>query len=174
MTLCHTENPACDDNPKSQHPDAEHLLIQAIRRWELDSRAGEHELIAKAEQHIKTILERFIGDCLSHDPSSRLRGWWSDGVTYLRVKHQANRTFNLRGTTWIGSDGIAPFDFELVLPDDEGRHFDRIRFRIGLLDELGCPTLCDPGWAVDRVLERCPRYNRDWAMAIELTPPKQE
>lgn len=165
------EAPACSNsNVESQWTEAERLLVQALRTWDTHFRADNADGVAAAQQQIKEILEWFICECLSHDPSSLLGGWWSDGVTHLRIGRQNNRKHTLRGTTWIATDGIAPFDFDLTLADHDGQRFDRKLFRIGLLDVHGTPVLCDSGWAVERVLELCPRYNRDWAMAVELTP----
>ncbi len=43
-----------------------------------------------------------------------------------------------------------------------------------MLDDHRDAKICDRNLAPQRVLEMRPRYNRDWAMAVELTPPKQD
>src|SRR6056297_2013960 len=113
--FCHSEVSVCDNlNPDSQRSEAERRLVGALRAWHFESRAGNAHRVAKVQQEIQDTLEYFICECLTHDPSSRLGGWWSDGVTHLRIENQSDRQYRLRGTTWIGSDGIAPFDIDLA------------------------------------------------------------
>jgi hypothetical protein len=73
--------------------------------------------------------------------------------------------------TWIDSLGIAPFEIDLKLDPLDDVYFAKTVFRIGMLDNHERPMVCDRNLAPTRVLEMRPRYNRDWAMAVELTPP---
>jgi hypothetical protein len=57
-------------------------------------------------------------------------------------------------------------------PHDD-MYFAKTVFRIGMLDNHGHPLVCNRNLAPTRVLEMRPRYNRDWAMAVELTPPRK-
>jgi hypothetical protein len=115
-------------------------------------------------QEICGLLEFYICGCIPYGPKN-LGGWWSDGVIHLEISEAAPNLFTLLGVTWIDSLGIAPFD-----PLDDV-YFAKTVFRIGMLDNHERPMVCDRNLAPTRVLEMRPRYNRDWAMAVELTPP---
>jgi hypothetical protein len=75
--------------------------------------------------------------------------------------------------TWIDSLGIAPFEIDVELDPHDDMYFAKTVFRIGMLDNHGHPLVCNRNLAPTRVLEMRPRYNRDWAMAVELTPPRK-
>ncbi|KLU02015.1 hypothetical protein RISK_005970 [Rhodopirellula islandica] len=115
------------------------------------------------------LLEWFIGECLRYERTGSLTNWWSDGVIELKIDQQSRDSYHLAGVTWIGSDGLAPFDIDVKLNPKTDKCFANCIFRLGLLDQFGLPSLCEPG----RPVEIRTRQNRDWAMALELTPPEE-
>lgn len=121
-------------------------------------------------QEICGLLEFYICGCIPYGPRN-LRGWWSDGVIYLEIAEPNQDRFILLGVTWIDSLGIAPFEIEVEPDSRDDLYFAKTVFRIGMLDNHGHPLVCNRNLAPTRVLEMRPRYNRDWAMAVELTPP---
>lgn len=116
------------------------------------------------------LLEWYICDCLAYGPRN-LGGWWSDGVVYLEIRQIEADTFKLLGTTWIDCHGIAPFEIDVELDPVADDYFAKTIFRIGMLDYDGRPKLCDRDRSPSHLLEKRPRHNREWAMAVELTPP---
>ncbi|MCS7471472.1 hypothetical protein NZK35_32900 [Stieleria sp. ICT_E10.1] len=123
-------------------------------------------------QEICGLLEFYICGCIHYGPNN-LGGWWSDGVIQLEIANPKPDRFKLLGVTWIDSLGIAPFEIDLELDPNDETYFAKTIFRIGMLDNHGLPTVCSRNLTPSRVLETRPRYNRDWAMAVELTPPAQ-
>jgi len=122
------------------------------------------------EQEICELLEFYICECIPYGPPN-LRGWWSDGVVCLEIDEIAQDAFKLVGVTWIDSHGLAPFEIDRELNAADDCRFAKTTFRIGTLDNQGHPTLfhSDIDWRC-LVADR-PQLNRDWAMAVELTPP---
>lgn len=92
-------------------------------------------------------------------------------MIHLEIAEPQEDRFKLVGVTWIGSLGIAPFEIDLELNPNEDTYFARTAFRIGILDNHGLATVAQGNLAPTRVIATRPRYNREWAMAIELTPP---
>jgi hypothetical protein len=121
-------------------------------------------------QEICDLLEFYICGCIPYGPK-HLGGWWSDGVIHLEIAEPEPDRFKLLGVTWIGSLGIAPFEIDLALDSNDDTHFANTIFRLGMLDEHGQPTFANRNSSPTRVLETRPQYNRDWALAMELTPP---
>jgi hypothetical protein len=115
------------------------------------------------------LLEFYICGCIPYGPKN-LGGWWSDGVIHLEIAEPKPDRITLLGVTWIDSLGISPFEIDLELDPNDDRYFAKTVFRIGMIDDFGSPTVCNRNLAPTRVLEKRPRYNRDWAMAVELTP----
>jgi hypothetical protein len=120
------------------------------------------------EEALCGVLERYIGECLACAPNAP-PGWWSDGVIRLEIKAASRDQFNLLGVTWIDSAGITPFEFDVELNPTDQDQLAKTIFRIGTLDDDGYPKLFDQ--YESRLLERRPQRNRDWAVAVELTPP---
>jgi hypothetical protein len=121
-------------------------------------------------QEICGLLEFYICGCITYGQKN-LGGWWSDGVIHLEISEPERDRFTLLGVTWIDSLGIAPFEIDLELDPNDDTYFAKTVFRLGMLDDYGRPAVCNRNLAPARVLEIRPRYNRDWAMAVELTPP---
>ena len=92
-------------------------------------------------------------------------------MIYLDIVELAPDRFTLLGVTWIDSLGISPFEIDLELDPNNDTYFAKTIFRIGMLDNHGLPKVASRNLAPTRVLETRPKYNRDWAMAVELTPP---
>jgi len=118
------------------------------------------------------LLEFYICGCIAYGPKN-LGGWWSDGVVHLEIENSKPDRFKLLGVTWIDSMGIVPFEIDLDLHPNDDKYFAKTVFRIGMLDDCGRPMVCNRNLAHTRVLENRPRYDRDWAIAIELTPETQ-
>ena len=91
-------------------------------------------------------------------------------MIHLEIAKPKPDRITLLGVTWIDSLGISPFEIDLELDPNDDRYFAKTVFRIGMIDDFGSPTVCNRNLAPTRVLEKRPRYNRDWAMAVELTP----
>lgn len=123
-------------------------------------------------QEIYGLLEWYICECIPYGPNN-LGGWWSDGVIHLEIDNPTRDRFKLLGVTWIDSRGIAPFEIDVELDPQDDKYFAKTAFRIGMLDDQRRPLICHRNLSPTRVLAKRPRYNRDWAMAVELTPPPQ-
>jgi hypothetical protein len=144
-------------------------LVRTLRIWQ-----GDRQAMIDAErpimQEICMLVEGYIGECLAFG-SDAVRGWWSDGVMCLEIQELATGCFKLYGVSWIGTSTVAPFEIDVDLLPENDTHFARTVFRIGTLDKDGHPTQI-AGTADPRVLLRDrPRFNSDWAVAIELTAP---
>jgi hypothetical protein len=99
-----------------------------------------------------------------------LGGWWSGGIVYLEIADPIPDRLTLLGVTWLDSLGTAHFEIDMVHDPINGTLLTKTGFRIGMLDNEGRPIVCDRNLVPNRVVELRPRYNRDWAMAFELTP----
>lgn len=144
-------------------------MLRCLRTWRVTPDAvveGDRTLL----QEIGGLLEFFICGCIAYGPRN-LRGWWSDGVIHLEIAETNRDRFTLLGVTWIDSLGLAPFEIDVELDSLDDTYFTKTVFRIGMLDKNRRPMVCDRNLAPHRVLAMRPRYNRDWAMAVELTPP---
>jgi hypothetical protein len=158
-----------DDPIRNERPLIETRLLRCLRDWRVAPDAtldcGRTLL-----EEIRGLLEYYICGCLSYGPKN-LCGWWSDGVIHLEISERVRDHFKLLGVTWIDSLGISPFEIDVELDPNNNKYFAKTVFRIGTLDSYGRPSVCDRNLATMRVLELRPRYNRDWAMAVELTAP---
>jgi hypothetical protein len=141
-----------------------------LRTWHATSStlADGHRTLL---QDICGLLEFYICGCIPYGPKD-LGGWWSDGVVHLEISEPKPGRFNLLGVTWIDSLGMAPYEVDLELDPNDDIYFAKTIFRIGIRDNAGRPMVCDRNFQPTRVLENRPRYNRDWAMAVELTRPR--
>ncbi|MEL7335717.1 MAG: hypothetical protein AAFN70_05860, partial [Planctomycetota bacterium] len=160
-----------DTGLPKERPSIETRLLLCLRTWQVtpDVTVDDGRTLF---QEICGLLEFFICGCIPYGPNN-LGGWWSDGVIHLEITNPELHRFNLLGVTWIDSLGIAPFEIDLELDPNDQKYFAKTIFRIGILDHYGRPTVCNRNLASARVLANRPRYNRDWAMAVELTPPAQ-
>jgi len=156
---------------RGKGPPIETRLLRCLRAWRVVSDASIVDN-RSAVQEIGELLEWYICDCLSYGPSN-LGGWWSDGVIHLEIDNPETDRFKLLGVTWIASFGIAPFEIDLELNPQDDLLFAKTVFRIGMLNDNGLPIVSDRNLAITRVLEIRPRHDRDWAMAVELTPSTQ-
>jgi hypothetical protein len=156
-----------DDLIQNERPLVETRLLRCLRDWRVDPDAtldcGRTLL-----KEICGLLEFYICECISYGPKN-LGGWWSDGLIHLEISERVPDHFKLLGVTWIDSLGISPFEIDVELDPNNDKYFAKTVFRIGSLDSYGRPSVCNRNLAPARVLELRPRYNRDWAMAVELT-----
>jgi hypothetical protein len=169
--ICHLEAIACDNDfptPEYKIP-IEARLIKYLRVWR-DNPNAVTPTDRNIEKEIASLLERYIDDCLWYGPKNR-SAWWSEGVVRLEIKQTTLDVFKLLGVTWIDCHGVAPFEIDVEMNPADDHHFAKTTFRIGTLDDRGCPQIIDHRKDEGRVLEMRPRHNRDWAMAVELTPP---
>lgn len=145
--------------------------MRCLRIWRDDPNAvvaGDRTVV----QEICGLLEWYICECIAYGPNN-LGGWWSDGVIHLEIDNPTTERFKLLGVTWIDCRGIAPFEIDIELDPQNDTHFANTIFRIGMLDDQRHPLICPQNLGPSRVLEDRPRYNRDWAMAVELTQPRR-
>jgi len=168
-TVCHLEAEAFPHDIASpeERPQIETRLLRCLHIWSLDHNAINADGRTVVEE-ISGLLERYIGECIPYGPK-KLGGWWSDGLIHLEINGLTTDRFKLLGVTWIDCRGIAPFEIDLELDPKNEAHFRRTVFRIGILDDRGCPLICDRDLLPSYVLENRPKCNRDWAMAVELT-----
>ena len=145
-------------------------LLRCLSTWRVTPNVAVADGRTLIEE-ISGLLEFYICGCIPYGPDD-LGGWWSDGVIHLEIVETKPGRFTLLGVTWLGSLGIAPFEIDLELDPNNQIYFAKTTFRIGVLDNHGIPAVANRNLAPTRVLETRPQYNRDWAMAIELTPPK--
>ena len=161
-----------DDPHRREQPLTETRLARSLRIW-LHDPSTLTEGGQTVEREIYGLLERYICECLTYGPDN-LSHWWSDGVTHLELTHIGIDAFKFLGVSWIDSLGIAPFEIDVELSPPDGLHFTKTIFRIGILDDERVPCLCDRNLVWIRVLETRPQGNRDWAMAVELTPALED
>ena len=170
MTFCRLEVDACKNDNATPHdrPDIETRLLRCLRIWRDDPKVvvADNRTVV---QEICGLLEWYICECIPYGPDN-LRGWWSDGVIHLEIANPITDRFKLLGVTWIDCHGIAPFEIDVECDPQNDTHFAKTVFRIGMLDDQQRPLICHRKLLPTRVLENRPRYNRDWAMAVELTP----
>ena len=167
----HLKGSTCiEDTPEPPKISVEAQLVACLRRWRVDPHAVlDHG--RTLEREIYGLLEWFICGCIAYGPRN-LRSWWSDGIIHLEITHLGCEKLKLIGVTWIDCHGTAPFEIDVELDPADDHHFAKTIFRIGMLDDRGTPKLCHRNLAVGRVLDMRPRYDRHWAMAVELTPPE--
>jgi hypothetical protein len=163
------EVPACNDAslPHYKIP-IETRLVTYLRLWQTDPQAKSC-FDLPVEKAIGELLECYICDCL--DDSGRApKGWWSDGVISLKIDQRSHQAFNLLGVTWIDCFGLAPFQIDVELSPAIDSHFVKTVFRLGTLDSAGSPTIFTRQALVSEILAARPCRDKDWAVAVELTP----
>jgi len=144
-------------------------LIKYLRVWRVDPNAVVEDG-RSVESALEGVLEWFICQCLEFSPEREVRDWWSDGVIDLRITQTSDESFRLLGVTWIGSEGIAPFEIEAMLDSYRDDSLAKCVFRIGARDDHGRAVVFDRDMSCQRILDKRPKQNADWATAIELTP----
>jgi hypothetical protein len=144
-------------------------LVNCLRVWR-DNPQAVLEDGRDVEREIYGLLEWYICECIQYGPNN-LGGWWSDGVIFLEISEPETDRLKLIGVTWIDCHGVAPFEIDVEMGQPTDDYFAKTIFRIGMLDDQGRPEICDRDRLPSRLLEKRPRYNPDWAMAVELTPP---
>lgn len=129
------------------------------------------------EQEIASWLEYFLCDAFDCDPESARRGWWSDGVMDLRIEQLDNTSFRAIGSTYFGERNVreqwvGPFEVEFYFAARGSLEFVRTIVRFGWKDKKG--RIVRSGCLHPRLRStRRGLRNADWALAIELTPPKK-
>lgn len=169
-TFCHSEADTCDDDipiPDYKLP-IETRLVRCLRLWRDDPQVLIQDDRAVI-QEIHELLEWYIWECIPYGPDN-VGGWWSDGVIHLVIDEPTTDRFKLLGVTWIDCYGIAPFEIDVELEPENETYITRTIFRIEMLDDHRRPLICHQNLLPSRVFENRPRYIRDWAMAVELTP----
>jgi len=163
----------CDSDyptPEYKTP-IEARLIKYLQMWR-DDRNVVSAFGRPIEREICSLLEWYICECLRYGPP-HLQEWWSDGVEGLEISQIAEDAFKLLGVTWIGCEGIAPFEIDLKLNASDESHFASTVFRLGTFDDQGLPKLFHHRIAPHSLVQKRPLQNCDWVIAIELTPPAQ-
>jgi hypothetical protein len=171
LAFCQLEGLTCDSDfptPEYKIP-IETRLVKYLRIWR-DDPSSVTVNNRKVEHEICALLEWYICGCIPYGPSN-LGGWWSDGVIHLEIQQTAPDLFKLVGVTWIDCHGVTPFEIDVELNPTDDRYFAKTIFRIGMLDDRGRPKLSDRRMDARSLLALRPQQNRDWAMAVELTPP---
>jgi hypothetical protein len=141
--------------------------VKNLRLWRDDPKAVIENGVG-VEVEIAKLLEWYIDNCLAH--GGYLGDWWCDGIVCLDIRQDGGKCFKLVGVSWIGCEGIVPFEIDVELLPGIDTHFAKTVFRIGTIDEDGRPKIFDRRFDAGRLIERRPRNNCDWAMAVELTP----
>jgi hypothetical protein len=126
--------------------------------------------VQTAEREICSLVEWYICECIQYGPA-KIGGWWSDGIVHLEITEVAQNSFKLLGVTWIDCHGVAPFEIDLELVETDDQYFAKTVVRLGTLDDRGLPKLFHRRIDPRSIVQARPRENRDWAMAVELTPP---
>jgi hypothetical protein len=166
-----TETTTCNDDiptPEYKIP-IESRLVKCLRLWRDDSRAVTTN-DRPVHEEIRSLLEWYLCECIRYGQGI-LRDWWSDGVIHLEITQLTLDSFKLLGVTWIACLGITPFEIDVELYPLDDNCFAKTTFRLGTLDDHGRPILFDRDSSPVSVLEKRPRHHRDWAIAVELTPP---
>jgi len=163
------EDTTCDNDvpiPEYRIP-VEARLLKYLRLWASDSQAltADHRPL---EEELRSLFEWYICQCLRY---GSLTEWWSDGVIRLEIRQTAPQEFKLLGVTWIGCEGVTPLEIDVELDPARSDRFAKTIFRIGALDEEGRPKVFGRRLDAGGLVEKRPRQNADWAMAVELTPP---
>ena len=146
--------------------------MRCLRLWRDNPRALAPSN-QPVEQEISSLLEWYLCECLHYGPRS-LSEWWSDGVIHLEVHQRTLESFQLLGVTWIDCWGLAPFEIDVELYPLDDSCFAKTIIRLGTLDEAGRPQVFNRKENPSSILEKRPRRNQDWAIAIELTPPQPQ
>ncbi|MBP85707.1 MAG: hypothetical protein CMJ64_03165 [Planctomycetaceae bacterium] len=150
-------------------------LASALWDW-ADASEQSFDDGPSVQECLASLLESFLCDAFTYWPHASRQGWWSDGVIELHLERISPTAIRAFGSTyWAGSKsdefGDGPFEIEFYFVDDHSLGFARTVVRFGWKDKDGIITKSS---SIHPRLRKQGRQfrNSEWAMAIELKPPK--
>lgn len=135
-------------------------------RWRFASLV-ERERIA-ADSDLALLLEFWFP--FEEFPLTRGLGTWCDGIALLSVENINRTAFKIVGVGYFPIE-FSPFELEFHYKNRRDRLTSRIVLRFGISNHAGGIMTFACSTSPERVLARSPCHVRDWAIAVELTPP---
>jgi hypothetical protein len=154
---------------RDQRSDAlEQEIAAGLWRWAFLSPDAREELAANRSD-LSLAIEYYLGGVFQVIDFTRFRGIWCDGVLELCVEKITRCSFMVTGISFSPSL-LAPFEIEFHF--SRRRDTDPVRtiIRFGDRDTDGEIYWHRNSANAATIVANRPKRNRDWAVAVELTP----
>jgi len=140
-------------------------------RWAFAD-AEERAAIAAPRWQLPLLIEFYLSGLFQEIEYTRRLGLWCDGVPELSVSQIDRRTFRIAGVADCCNSSyfLAPFELEFHFEARRGQIPFRVILRFGEREgnrEIHRHTNRSK---IAMILANRPCHNRDWAVAVELTP----
>lgn len=158
------ENTTPHSDPLEQRISAE------LWRWAFSDAAARDEMISQQKQFAGD-LEFYICGLLDIIPQAQAPGLWCDGVIDLEITKLNRTTFRIIGAAYLTRNNacwLAAFELEFYFEKRRDGVAQKLIFRIH--------PVCAPNDSQHRhdrrteLLANRPRQDRDWAIAVTITP----
>ncbi len=163
MKGCAFENTHPNSDPLEQRIAAE------LWRWAFADEVVRDEMISQRE--FACDLEFYLCGLLHIIPQAQAKGLWCDGVIELEIAKFNRTTFRVIGVAYLMRNdtcGLAPFELEFYFEKRRDVVTRHVNFRIHPDQNPN-----DSQYRANRIekfLENRPRQDRDWAIAVTITP----
>lgn len=106
-------------------------------------------------------------------PVAQSNGWWCDGVVELSITKLSRTSFRIAGAAYCGNAApcyLAPFEHEFHFAKRRDPQPARVIVRFGEVNANGSIRLRKHHKNAALIATNRPTQERDWAIAVELTP----
>ena len=165
--LCRKGRPFADHR-QSPSDSVETAIATELWRWAFLSPDVRGELTANGSGLCVTIEFYLCGEFQRID-FTRSHGIWCDGVTELSIRKLNRRAFLIAGAAF-SPHHLAPFEIEFHFDRRRDQRPSRTIIRFGERDRDGSIRWHRNDKNAATMVANRPTENRNWAVAVELTP----
>jgi hypothetical protein len=146
----------------------EKRIASELWKWAFLSPGERREVTANGSD-LCVMIEFYLSGIFQQFAFTRSRGIWCDGVVELSIRQMNRRAFVIVGIAFAPSQ-LAPFEIEFHFTRRRDKEPLRAIVRFG-----GCEDDGEVHWHSNlknaaATLAKRPKCDRDWAVAVELTP----
>jgi hypothetical protein len=131
---------------------------------------ARREIVA-AQSDLAVCIEFYLCGVFRLVPVAQSHGWWCDGVIELSIEKLNRTSFLIAGAAYCENSAagfLAPFEIEFHFAKRRDPGPARIIVRFGELDHHGSIRTTQENPTV--IAASRPTQDRDWVIAVELTP----
>ena len=155
-------------NPEQQQSDSlETAIANELWRWAFLPHGARSETTVRSE--LSVWLEFYLCGAFHLIDFTRSRGIWCDGIIELSIARINRRAFLITGVAYAPNE-LAPFEIEFHFARRRDHEPARTIIRFGELDPDGEIKWHTNAKDAATIVANRPQIDRDWAVAVELTP----
>jgi hypothetical protein len=160
-------------NSIQSNPDSlEFRIASELWRWAFLKDDARSEL-QSPRGDLALNIEFYLCGVFRIVPVAQSNGWWCDGVMELSITKISRTSFRIAGAAYFGNSApcyLAPFELEFHFAKRRNPEPARVIVRFGELGPNGSIRLCKYPRNAALIATNRPRQERDWVIAVELTP----